>query len=499
MEEIITESLQQIEKFEKEIINRNNENNSAQATEVWEKVLRIIKDNVDPSSFKVWFQTITPKYIDDKSIKLVVPSQFFYEWLEEHYSNLLHITLKKITKKEIEILYEIKPVERKNNNGTTLQIPSNHNFSIPPNIENGNYQTDVGYDLIDSQLNPNYVFDNFVISESNQVAAAAAKSVADNPTKTRYNPLLIYGSTGLGKTHLAHSIGNQILARNPRMKVLYTNGEQFYVNFVNAIQSNKISDFARVYRNVDVLIIDDIQFFAGKEKTQDNFFHTFNALHQSNKLIILTSDKPTKELKGVDNRLISRFNSGVTVDIQSPDLDMRMAILKRKSRADGYDFPNEIVEFLARTITDSIRELEGAYISLIAHSTFNNKPLSLDLAKEVLNNIYQIQEKELTVDSIKQIVANHYKITLDMMMSKSRKHEIVLSRQMSMYFTKKLLDYPLKKIGEYFGGKDHTTVLHSIQTIENYLAFDRVVRKSYEIIYSNLKKEHGLDLELNSK
>ncbi len=491
MDKIITEYSNQIK-----IINNNYEQNQSEAQEVWDKALKIIKDNVDPSSFKVWFQTITPKDLSETNITLEVPSQFFYEWLEEHYSNLLRVTLQKITQKTLEIYFDIKTVEKKVVTGNTLHLPLNNAFSIPPNIENGTHQVDIGYDLIDTQLNPNYVFENFVVSESNQVASAAAKAIAENPTKTRYNPLLIYGATGLGKTHLAHSIGNQIIRKNPRIRVLYTNGEQFYVNFVNAIQNNKISDFAKVYRNVDVLIIDDIQFFAGKEKTQDNFFHTFNALQQANKLIVLTSDKPTKELKGVDQRLISRFNSGVTVDIQSPDLEMRKSILQKKSRADGFELPEELTDFLARTITDSIRELEGVYISLIAHSTFNNRRLSLDLAKEVLNNIYHIQEKELTIDSIKNIVANYFKVPIELLSSSTRKHQIVLARQMSMFLTKKLLDVPLKKIGEEFGGRDHTTVLHSIQTIENYLNFDRVTKKSYEIIVSNLRKEHGLNIEI---
>lgn len=491
MQENFTELLSQEFSFKTKYLN-----NTSEAEQVWEKALRIIRDNIDPSSFKVWFETIVPRSLSEDSIVLEAPSQFFYEWLVEHYSNLMHITLKKVLNRDVEILFEIRPPVAKPGNGSKLPVTQSTGLTLPPTIDNGEHDPELGYDLMDSKLNPNYIFENYVIGESNQVAAAAAQSVAENPLRTRYNPLLIYANSGLGKTHLVHSIGNFILRKNPRMRVLYTTGEQFYVNFVNAVQTNKISDFTKVYRHVDVLIIDDIQFLAGKERTQDNFFHTFNSLRHSGKLIILTSDKPTKELKGIDQRLISRFNSGVTVDIQMPDMDTRMAILRKKARNDGYEFPQEIVEFIARTITDNIRDIEGAYISLIAHATFNNKPLTIELAKDVINNIYCIEEKELTMDSIISIVANYYKLPPDLLASKSRKHEVTLARQICMYLGKRLLDIPLKKIGSYFGGRDHSTVLHSISTIENYLVFDRVIKKSYDVIFSNLRKEHGLNIEI---
>ncbi len=464
---------------------------------IWNTALKIIRDNVDASSYKVWFENIQPNSISQNSITLNVPSQFFYEWLEEHYSKLLHFAIDKAfdNGKEIEITFEIKPIEKIQKNNKNIKLPFvNHN--IAPQVSYNDTLTEFGFELINTQLNPNYQFQNFIVGESNLGATNAAKAVADNPTKTRYNPLLIYGASGLGKTHLAHAIGNYIFQRKPNLKVLCTNGDQFYVNYANAAQNNKISEFTKIYRNLDVLIIDDIQFLAGKEKTQDNFFHTFNILQQSNKLVVLTSDKPAKELKGVDQRLISRFNSGVTVNINTPDFETRRDILKYKSRADGYDISNDILDLLAQTITNSIRELEGAYISLIAHSTFNNKPLTLELAKEVVNNIYNIKEKVITIESIKNIVSNHFNIPIEQLESKSRKHQITLSRQFAMYFAKKLLKSPLKVIGEAFGNRDHTTVLHSIQTIENYLKYDRVARKSYEVILSSLRKEHGLDIDI---
>jgi len=492
MEEIILNSLNTI-------VNNHSQKVQVlkEVDKIWNSALKIIRDNVDASSFKVWFENIQPSSITEDSITLCVPSQFFYEWLEEHYSKLLHLAINKAfdNGKDIEIIFEIKPVEKIEKNNKNIKLPFvNHNIAPQNNFLET--LSELGFELINTQLNPNYQFQNFIIGESNQGAANVAKSVAENPTKTRYNPLLIYGATGLGKTHLAHAIGNYILQHRPNLKVLYTNGDQFYVNFANAAQNNKINDFTKIYRNLDVLIIDDIQFLAGKEKTQDHFFHTFNILQQSNKLVVLTSDKPAKELKGVDQRLISRFNSGVTVNISTPDFDTRKEILKYKSRADGYDISNDILDLLAQTITNSIRELEGAYISLIAHSTFNNKPLTLDLAKEVINNIYNIKERTITIESIKNIVANYFQIPVEQLESKSRKHQITLARQFAMFFAKRILKSPLKSIGEAFGNRDHTTVLHSIQTIENYLKYDRVARKSYEVILSNIKKEHGLNIEV---
>lgn len=494
MEELLINSLNNI------VENHTNKvQNFKEIDKIWNKALKIISDNVDASSYKVWFENIQPNSITENTVILNVPSQFFYEWLEEHYSKLLHFAVNKALDngKEVDISFEIKPIEKVQNNHKNIKLPFvNHNIVPQASSSYNEALSEFGFDIINTQLNPNYQFQNFIIGESNLGATNAAKSVAENPTKTRYNPLLIYGASGLGKTHLAHAIGNFILQKRPNLKVLYTNGDQFYVNFANAAQNNKISEFTKIYRNLDVLIIDDIQFFAGKEKTQDNFFHTFNILQQTNKLVVLTSDKPAKELKGVDQRLISRFNSGVTVSINTPDFDTRRDILKYKSRADGYDISNDILDLLAQTITNSIRELEGAYISLIAHSTFNNKPISLELAKEVINNIYNIKEKVITLESIKNIVSNHFNIPIEQLESKSRKHQITLSRQFAMFFAKRLLKLPLKSIGEAFGNRDHTTVLHSIQTIENYLKYDRVARKSYEMILSSLKKEHGLDIEV---
>jgi chromosomal replication initiator protein len=333
-----------------------------------------------------------------------------------------------------------------------------------------------------SFLTPRYTLDNFITGESNQFAASAAIAVSQNPGGTRFNPLFVYGDTGLGKTHLAQGIGNYIVQNNSRTRVVYTNSERFTMEFVNAIQNNKTNEFVNFYRNVDTLIVDDIQFFAGKEKTQDNFFHTFNALHQAGKQLVLTSDVSPKELKDVDERLISRFQWGLTVDIQAPDLEMRMAILQRKSEDEGIELPADIIEYIARNVTNSIRELEGTLIGLIAKNTLDRRELNLDLAKEVVLGNSGKEMKPLTIEDIKKFVSDYYKMPVELLESKTRKHEVALARQMAMYLAKQLTQNSLKSIGSSFGGRDHSTVLHSCQTIENYLETDKIVKNAFKTL-----------------
>ena len=354
----------------------------------------------------------------------------------------------------------------------------------PAQLDNGKMERP-----FQSNLNPRYVFDNFITGDSNQLACSAAMAVAQNPGGTRFNPLFIYGGTGLGKTHLAQAIGNYIVRKKPSAKVLYTNSEKFYIDYITAVQANKINDFANFYRSADVLIIDDIQFLAGKEKTQDHFFHTFNSFHQAGKQLILTSDKPPKDLAGIEDRLISRFQWGLTADVQQPDYEMRVAILNKKSADEGIELPNDVLEFIARNLNTNIRELEGALIKLIAKTTFDDKPLTLELAKEVLMGEISSEPQPLDIDEIKNVVSAHMNIGIDLMESKSRKHEIALARQMAMYLTKQLTELSLKSIGSHFGGRDHSTVLHSCQAIDNYIVTDRTVKASYEFLLNKLKKQ----------
>ena len=459
------------------------------ATALWSKCLKIIKDNVNESVYKTWFKQIEALKWEKNHLTLMVPSQFFIEWIEEHYYELLKNTVSNVLGEKAGLIYQIVIDDSSDDSleNRTIKVPG---FKFNPKTTQGVIQFSESKveKPFDTNLQPRYSFDNFVTGDSNQLASSAAIAVAKNPGGTKFNPLVIYGDTGLGKTHLAQAIGNHIAQNNPSGKILFTNSEKFYYDFINAIQNNKAREFVNFYRSIDVLIVDDIQFFGGKEKTQDNFFHTFNALHQAGKQLIFTSDKPPRDLKDVDERLISRFQWGLTVDVQPPDLEMRMAILQKKSTDEGIDIPFDIIEYLAKNINSNIRDMEGILISLIAKTTLDKKELSMELATEVITGHNRNNPLPLTIQDIKAKVANYYKLEPEILESKSRKHEIALARQMAIYLSKQLTRNSLKSIGASFGGRDHSTVLHSCQTIENYLDTDKNVRASYESLFNQLKR-----------
>ena len=456
------------------------------ATAYWIKCLEIIKDNVSPHIFNTWFEPIKALRWDSKQLTVKVPSQFFCEWIEDQYYSLLQKTIYQVLGEDAKLLYQIVVDESDSTvDKRTIKLPA---FKFPPQSQ----QTGIVNGSSDrkpfiTNLNPKYTFNNFVKGESNQLAYAAGLAISQNPGKTRYNPLVVYGDSGLGKTHLVQGIGNKILHNFKKSRVLYTTSERFTQDFINAIQNNTQNEFINLYRSIDTLIVDDIQFFCGKEKTTDNFFHTFNALHQDGKQLILTSDRPPRDLKDLDERLISRFQWGLIVDIQPPDLEMRMAILQKKSIDEGIELPVEIVEYIAKYVTNSIRELEGTLISLIAKYTFENKPLNLALAKEVVNGITKKEPKPITIDDIKELVSGYYKLPVENLESQSRKHEIALARQMAIYLTKQFTQLSLKSIGAGFSNRDHSTILHSCQTIENYLVTDPTVKSAYEHLHKTLK------------
>lgn len=460
------------------------------ATAVWNRCLEIIRDNISVQHFRTWFEPIKPIRCVNRELVLQVPSQFFYEWLEEHYYGLLQKTLYQVLGTGARLKYEVV-VEQ---NSETLE---QRTIRLPAFRQAGSavLQTQLPFSPTAPEvsdftvyMNRRYTFDNFIAGESNQLAYSAAQAVAEQPGKTRFNPLVIYGATGLGKTHLVQAIGNRILERNRSLRVLYTTSERFTIEYINAIQHNKVNEFSAFYRSVDVLIVDDIQFFEGKEKTQDNFFHTFNALHQLGKQIILTSDRPPKELRDVDERLISRFQWGLIADIQPPDYEMRLAILQRKSQDEGVEIPREVLEYIARHVTTSVRELEGCLISFIAKVSLDGRLPSIELAKEVLRGLLgPVETLAVTIDDIKNAVAAHYNISVSLLEGKTRKHEVVLPRQVAMYLAKQLTSLSLKSIGLHFGGRDHTTVLHSIQMIEEYLTTEPSVRQAVEQLMRKLK------------
>ncbi|MCX7736361.1 MAG: chromosomal replication initiator protein DnaA [Candidatus Kapabacteria bacterium] len=463
---------------------------SSVAEEYWEKCISIIKDNVSNQVFQTWFLPIKAVKYEDNTLTISVPSQFFYEWIEEHYFPLIQKTLVEVIGVDAILNYHIV-VDDSSEKGEqkTIKLPGNKiagrslSQSQLPFAENPFLNKEYP-----TFLNQRYTFENFIKGDSNQMASSAAFAVSQNPGGTKFNPLFIYGDTGLGKTHLVQALGNKIVEKHRKLRVMYTTSERFTMEFINAIQMNKVNEFTNFYRSIDVLIVDDIQFLSGKEKTQDNFFHTFNALHQAGKQIILTSDKAPRALSDVDSRLISRFQWGLIADIQSPDFEMRMAILKQKSKDEGFELPIEIIDYIAKNVVSSIRELEGTLISLIAKVTLDRRELNLDLAKEIINGVRYSSDKPITIEDIKEAVSQQFDISIELMESKSRKQEIALARQMAMFLAKKFTTLSLKSIGASFGNRDHSTVLHSCQAIENYLVTDKTVKASYETLLKKFQK-----------
>ena len=340
---------------------------------------------------------------------------------------------------------------------------------------------------VESQLVDTYSFDNFIEGECNRLARSAGWAISENPGKTAFNPLLVYSGVGLGKTHLAHAIGLQVKKNFPEKIVLYVKTDQFINQYIDSVRNNNQNDFVHFYQMIDVLIIDDIQFIAGKEKTQDVFFHIFNHLHQNNKQLVLTSDKPPVELKGMEPRLLSRFKWGLAADLQMPDLETRISILRKKLYKDGIEMPYEVVEYLAYSITTNIREMEGALISILAQSTLNKKSITLDLARQMIDKFVKSTTREISIDYIQKIVCDYFSVPLDVLNSKTRKREIVQARQLAMYFSKMHTKSSLATIGLHCGNKDHATVLHACRTVNNLIETDKQFRVYVDDIDKKLK------------
>lgn len=469
--------------------------------EVWNNCLKVIKDNVPSISYRTWFEPIVPLKLEKKILTIQVPSPFFYEYLEEKYIEIISKTLRKELGYDAKLEYNVvmDPAQHGANKPATINLPANNQreyknnpISVPlkteektirnPFIIPGLKKLD-----IDPRLNSENSFTNFIEGECNRLARSAGIAVANNPGGTAFNPLLIYGDSGLGKTHLAQAIGIEVKERFPDKTVLYVNANKFQTQFVESIKNNNRNDFLHFYQMIDVLIIDDVHEFAGKEKTQDTFFHIFNHLHQSGKQLILTSDKPPVELQGMEQRLLSRFKWGLSADLQIPDYDTRVAILKQKVYKDGIEIPNDVIDYIATHITDSIRELEGALISLLAQSTLNRKEITLDLAKMMVEKLIKNTKREVSIDYIQKVVCNYYDIGIDALQSKTRKREIVQARQVAMYFSKNLTKSSLATIGAQIGGKDHATVLHACKTVNNLIDTDKQFKNQIEDIEKKLK------------
>ncbi|MDO4535370.1 MAG: chromosomal replication initiator protein DnaA [Clostridium perfringens] len=451
-----------------------------QLKNLWEQALNIVKGEMSEISFNTWIKSCEPISLSDNLLKLRVPNDFTKGILDKRYKSFLIKGLKIVTSKnyDIEFLLEAD-LEKLSTIEETKEkkLPSNKN-SIIINDE------------MSTSLNPKYTFQSFVIGNSNRFAHAASLAVAESPAKA-YNPLFIYGGVGLGKTHLMHAIGHYILEQNPKAKVVYVSSEKFTNELINAIKDDKNEEFRNKYRKVDVLLIDDIQFIAGKERTQEEFFHTFNALHEDCKQIILSSDRPPKEIHTLEDRLRSRFEWGLIADIQPPDFETRMAILKKKADVEGLNVANDVMVYIATKIKSNIRELEGALIRIVAYSSLTTKAISVDLASEALKDIISNKE-ELPIDTkiIQESVANYFNLRVEDLKSQRRTRNIAYPRQIAMYLSRKLTDMSLPKIGEEFGGRDHTTVIHAYEKISENLKTDEVLQTTINDIYSLLNQSN---------
>lgn len=468
--------------------------------QIWNDCLAIIKDNVQPLSYRTWFEPIKPLRIEGEILTIQVPSPFFYEYLEEQYIDILRKTLRKVIGKNAKLEYNVVMSDQQADSTTlTVNYPTNNNLklnnrpiSAPLNadsttIKNPFVIPGIQKLHIDPQLKRDNTFDNFVEGECNRLARSAGYAVAQNPGGTAFNPLMIYGDSGLGKTHLAQAIGIDVKEHYPEKVVLYVNANKFITQYSEATRNNTRNDFLHFYQMIDVLIIDDVQEFAGKEKTQETFFHIFNHLHQLGKQLILTSDKSPIEIKGIEQRLLSRFKWGLTTDLQAPDYETRLAILKKKTYKDGLTMPEEVLEYIAQNIDSNVRELEGALISLLAQSTLNKKAITVDLAIDMINKIVKQSKHEITIDYIQKIVCDYFNMPTDSLQSKTRKREIVQARQIAMFFSKTLTKSSLASIGSQIGNKDHATVLHACKTVNNLIDTDKHFRVDVEEIEKRLK------------
>lgn len=471
-----------------------------QHQKIWNECLLIIKDNVQPISFRTWFEPIKPLKFENEVLTIQVPSPFFYEYLEEQFIDLLRKTLRKVIGLNAKLEYNvIMSNQQTQNNSYTVNYPTNNNahlnnrpVSVPlgtdsKSIKNPFVIPGIQKLHIDPQLKKDNTFENFIEGECNRLARSAGMAVANNPGGTAFNPLFIFGDSGLGKTHLAHAIGIEVKERYPDKVVLYVNANKFATQYSEATLKNNRNDFMNFYQMIDVLIIDDIQEFAGKIKTQETFFHIFNHLHQSGKQLILTSDKAPIEIKDIEERLLSRFKWGLTTDLMRPDFETRLAILKKKTYKDGLQMPEEVLQYIAENITSNVRELEGALISLLAQSTLNRREITIDLAVEVIGKIVKNTKAEITIDYIQKIVCDYFNMPIDSLQSRTRKREVVQARQIAMYLSKNFTKSSLASIGSQIGSKDHATVLHACKTVVNLLDTDRQFKTDLEEIERRLK------------
>ncbi len=460
------------------------------ASTVWDNCLLFIKVNIKPQAFKTWFEPIKPVKISGDVLTIQVPSKFFFEWLEEHYIKLLRVALVRELGENAKLVYDVRMENTYSNRQPhTVKFPSSNKKpfiskggSIPLEIDKRELKNPFVIPglqkvKIESQLNPNYNFENFIEGDSNRLARSASLAVSNKPGGTSFNPLLIYGGVGLGKTHLAQAIGVRIKERYPEKTVLYISAEKFTQQFIDSVKGNTRNDFIHFYQMIDVLIVDDVQFLSGKSGTQDVFFHIFNHLHQNGKQVILTSDKAPVDMQDIEQRLLSRFKWGLSAELMPPDYETRILILENKMFRDGVEIPEEIVEYIAKNIKTNVRELEGVLISLIAQASFNRKEFTLSLTKQIVDKFVKNTKKEVSIDYIQKVVSKYFEMDVSTLQSKTRKRHIVQARQLAMFFAKRMTKASLASIGSQIGSRDHATVLHACKTVDNLTETDKQFRK----------------------
>ncbi len=448
---------------------------------VWKHIQQILREYINIRSYNTWFAPIEAIDLTENYIELSVPNRFFCEWIDNHYAKILNNAIVQVLGEHRKIRYHIK-------NNSLPDSPYVATDLKPPVSAGSQNAMGLSYSKSPfyTRINERYTFDNFVVGDGNNFAYAAARAVADSPGKTNYNPLIVYGGTGLGKTHLIQAIGNYALSKYPMTKVYYTSSETFTSHFINAIQQNRISEFSAYYRSCDILLLDDIHFFSNKGKTQEEFFHTFNDLHQNGKQIVLTSDRPINELLDLEERLISRFKWGLIVDVQPPDFETRLAILRKKCDESDLDIPGDVLEYLAANLVENVRELEGALTKIMAQVTFTAAEPTLQLARQIVNEIAPPDKKVLTIESIVEYTATVFNLSSDHLRAKTRKKDIVRARQIAMYLAKQMTNHSLITIGLHFGGRDHSTVIHAINTIEELIQKDANLKNQLEAMKKHL-------------
>ncbi|MBR5848128.1 MAG: chromosomal replication initiator protein DnaA [Bacteroidaceae bacterium] len=451
---------------------------------IWDNCLRIIRDNVSANVFSTWFADIVPLEFKNNTLNIKVKSHFIYEFLEENYIDLLSSTLTRVIGEGVGLTYTIIT-------DSTSNEPGKGNMEIEPEVHPvaTNRRTAEKAEAIEelnSMLISKYTFDNYVEGSSNKLSRTAAESVAMFPGRT-FNPLFIHGASGVGKTHLINAIGSKIKQLHPELRVLYISAHLFQVQYTDSILHKNFNDFMRFYQSIDILIIDDIQEFAGLPGTQNAFFHIFNHLHLNGKQLIMTSDRSPAQLKGMEERLITRFKWGLTAEIEKPDLELRKNILRNKIRRDGLKFPEDVISYIAEHVNASVRDLEGIIVSLMAHSTINNRDVDLQLAHKIIGGLSEYEKEPISVEKIVKTVAEYYNVDVNSINTKSRKREIVLVRQTAMFLAKKHLDLSTSKIGQQIGRRDHATVLHACKTISNLLDTNKQFRSELNEIESALQ------------